>query len=247
MSCLSGPNCKIIWFLDYVLYKQMGESAASDDVLEVSVSFGRFENDSSLSWEKWSSFSPNKYLEEVEKCSTPGSVAQKKAYFEAHYKKIAARKAELMDLEKQMGTDPLRSVDTDCGDQIRNSDGNVIEFDVSNGPSSGEGSDQETNLISGVCTTHVDENSGSNGGVPITIECEKSSVEKAEQGLDDRKSTPKLNDQEETIPIEEEASPVEPPPSLDNVGGDTQKIKEERAKLGPPKETKKVNYFNFFA
>ncbi|KAJ4830941.1 hypothetical protein Tsubulata_019832 [Turnera subulata] len=76
------------------------ETAASVPALNVSVSFGRFENDS-LSWERWSSFSPNKYLEEVEKCATPGSVAQKKAYFEAHYKKIAAQKAELMDQEKQ--------------------------------------------------------------------------------------------------------------------------------------------------
>lgn len=63
--------------------------------MQVSVSFGKFENDS-LSWEKFSSFSPNKYLEEVEKCATPGSVAQKKAYFESHYKKIAERNAEII-------------------------------------------------------------------------------------------------------------------------------------------------------
>ncbi|CAN6938012.1 unnamed protein product [Brassica oleracea] len=62
---------------------------------QVSISFGKFENDS-LSWEKFSSFSPNKYLEEVEKCATPGSVAQKKAYFESHYKKIAERNAEII-------------------------------------------------------------------------------------------------------------------------------------------------------
>ncbi|KAK4779958.1 hypothetical protein SAY87_016064 [Trapa incisa] len=79
----------------------MSETAAPNAALEVSISFGRFQNDS-LSWEKWSSFSPNKYLEEVEKCATPGSVAEKKAYFEAHYEKIAARKAELMEQEKQM-------------------------------------------------------------------------------------------------------------------------------------------------
>ncbi|XP_047318703.1 protein WVD2-like 7 isoform X2 [Impatiens glandulifera] len=77
----------------------------SGPTLDVSVSFGRFQSDS-LSWEKWSSFSPNKYLEEVEKCSTPGSVAQKKAYFEAHYKMIAARKAsEQMELEKLTESD----------------------------------------------------------------------------------------------------------------------------------------------
>lgn len=51
-----------------------------------SISFGRFEAES-LSWERRSSFSHNRYLEEVEKYSTPGSVIQKKAYFEAHFKK----------------------------------------------------------------------------------------------------------------------------------------------------------------
>lgn len=46
-----------------------------------------------LAWEKWSAFSHNRYLEEVEKFSKPGSVAEKKAYFEAHYKRKAAEKA----------------------------------------------------------------------------------------------------------------------------------------------------------
>lgn len=57
-----------------------------------SISFGRFVSDS-LSWEKWSSFSHNRYVEEAEKFSRPGSVAQKKAFFEAHYRNLAARKA----------------------------------------------------------------------------------------------------------------------------------------------------------
>lgn len=47
----------------------------------------------SLAWEKWSTFSHNRYLEEAEKFSKPGSVAQKRAYFEAHYKKKAAERA----------------------------------------------------------------------------------------------------------------------------------------------------------
>ncbi|KAK6281344.1 hypothetical protein POUND7_015169 [Theobroma cacao] len=53
-----------------------------------SVSFGRFENEP-LAWERRSSFSHNRYLEEVEKCSKPGSVIEKKAYFEAHFRKKA--------------------------------------------------------------------------------------------------------------------------------------------------------------
>ncbi|KAL9246441.1 hypothetical protein vseg_019976 [Gypsophila vaccaria] len=73
----------------------MGESVTNVSYLQQSVSFGRFERDS-LCWERWSTFPTNKYLDEVEKCSTPGSVAQKKAYFEAHYKMIAARRAELL-------------------------------------------------------------------------------------------------------------------------------------------------------
>ncbi|XP_050206300.1 protein WVD2-like 7 [Mercurialis annua] len=60
--------------------------------LTESISFGRFMSES-LAWEKWSTFSHNRYLEEVEQFSKAGSVAQKKAYFEAHYKKRAAMKA----------------------------------------------------------------------------------------------------------------------------------------------------------
>ncbi|KAF4385819.1 hypothetical protein F8388_010375 [Cannabis sativa] len=57
-----------------------------------SISFGRFMSES-LAWEKWSTFSNNRYVEEAERFSQPGSVAQKKAFFEAHYKNLAARKA----------------------------------------------------------------------------------------------------------------------------------------------------------
>ncbi|XP_010528194.1 PREDICTED: protein WVD2-like 7 isoform X2 [Tarenaya hassleriana] len=61
--------------------------------LSQSISFGRFTTES-LEWGKWSSFSHKKYVEEAEKYSRPGSVAQKKAFFEAHYKRIAdAKKA----------------------------------------------------------------------------------------------------------------------------------------------------------
>ncbi|EOA39373.1 hypothetical protein CARUB_v10012440mg [Capsella rubella] len=51
-----------------------------------SVSFGRFEKES-LSWERRSSFSHNRYLEEAERFSKPGSVTQMRAHFEAHFKK----------------------------------------------------------------------------------------------------------------------------------------------------------------
>lgn len=111
--------------------KQMGDSVTTDSRLEVSVSFGRFENDA-LAWEKWSSFSPNKYLEEVGSLSTPGSVAQKKAYFEAHYKRIAARKAEELDQEKLDPATP--SPDVSRKDEyIENSSDTDTKLDVLNG------------------------------------------------------------------------------------------------------------------
>ncbi|XP_022775619.1 protein WVD2-like 7 [Durio zibethinus] len=73
----------------------MSNEAKEGDPIQAlteSVSFGRFMSES-LAWEKWSTFSHNRYLEEVEKFSKPGSVAQKKAYFEAHYKRRAAMRA----------------------------------------------------------------------------------------------------------------------------------------------------------
>ncbi|KAK7395733.1 hypothetical protein VNO78_16300 [Psophocarpus tetragonolobus] len=60
-----------------------------------SVSFGRFMSES-LAWDKWSTFSHNRYVEEAERFTRPGSVAQKKAFFEAHYMKLAAQKAAAM-------------------------------------------------------------------------------------------------------------------------------------------------------
>ncbi|KAJ0037519.1 hypothetical protein Pint_22252 [Pistacia integerrima] len=63
-------------------------SFQTDSLHSGSISFGRFENEP-LSWERRSSFSHNRYLEEVEKCSKPGSVIEKKAYFEAHFKRKA--------------------------------------------------------------------------------------------------------------------------------------------------------------
>ncbi|CAN6876164.1 unnamed protein product [Brassica oleracea] len=59
--------------------------------LSQSISFGKFMSEN-LEWGKWSTFSHKKYVEEAEKYSRPGSVAQKKAFFEAHYKRIAEAK-----------------------------------------------------------------------------------------------------------------------------------------------------------
>lgn len=66
----------------------------------------------SLAWEKWSAFSHNRYQEELEKFSKPGSVAQKKAYFEAHYKRKAAQKAAA-ELEEANTVSVITQVETE--------------------------------------------------------------------------------------------------------------------------------------
>nr|XP_028951751.1 protein WVD2-like 7 [Malus domestica] len=71
-------------------------SFQADSLHSGSISFGRFENEV-LSWEKWSSFSHNRYVEEVEKCLKPGSVIERKAYFEAHFKKKGFPKPNLVE------------------------------------------------------------------------------------------------------------------------------------------------------
>ncbi|KAG5378258.1 hypothetical protein IGI04_026100 [Brassica rapa subsp. trilocularis] len=81
-----------------------------------SVSFGRFMSEK-LDWEKWSSFpTQNRYVAEIERYSRPGSVAQKKAFFEAHYKKLAAARkaaAEEALLLRQLTSDELVPVQED--------------------------------------------------------------------------------------------------------------------------------------
>lgn len=95
-----------------------------------SISFGRYASER-LDWEKWSAFSHNRYLEEVEKFSKPGSVAQKKAYFEAHYKKKAAEKAAALLEEANM-----------CASQVsesvtvhKNCQSSFMDIDLANGES----------------------------------------------------------------------------------------------------------------
>ncbi|KAK4261250.1 hypothetical protein QN277_004275 [Acacia crassicarpa] len=227
---------------------KMGETVASNPSLQVSVSFGRFESES-LSWEKWSSFSPNKYLEEVEKCATPGSVAQKKAYFEAHYKKIAARKAELLDREKQMEKDRLRSEDENKEDLNDKTD---AEFDASNGQCSFiEEIKQATNStgeISGVNMDGMVENIAESRDYQSTL------TEEEEKEPENRSDGSQLGatEPEEAVYTKEEITPIE----ADNVKelsgnvdnaiakGQASHVEEKDVKLDHPKESKKVNHVN---
>lgn len=142
--------------------KQIMTATSSNQDLQVSISFGKFENDS-LSWEKFSSFSPNKYLEEVEKCATPGSVAQKKAYFESHYKKIAERKAEIvLEQEKQLERDTSfsSSVQNRGNTDSENDESVMIKSNEcygSNGVSTSEEDKLETSIATEVNETCIDE------------------------------------------------------------------------------------------
>ncbi|GAU47026.1 hypothetical protein TSUD_239830 [Trifolium subterraneum] len=232
----------------------MGETTASNSALQVSVSFGRFENDS-LSWERWSSFSPNKYLEEVEKCATPGSVAQKKAYFEAHYKKIAARKAELLAQEKELEKDSFRSEDQNGVDLTENGIDNTCEtdlgFEISNtrGGTTDERDTEEIgiSLVGEIGRSHVVE---SKEEVAVSIdyqssldEVENKEVESGSQSHDSYKIDEPQEDvcikQEESLEIEaedvKEISHV--------VYKETEKaleVEEKDVKLDRPKESKVI-------
>lgn len=220
----------------------MGETTtASNPVLEVSVSFGRFENDS-LSWEKWSAFSPNKYLEEVEKCATPGSVAQKKAYFEAHYKKIAARKAELLEQEKQAQNDPMRPVDDENDpngrDLIRNTSSKNAQLDVSEEQNSAvEEVNQEPSL------SIIDPKPE----VVISEECQSSLVERDEE-LDRRVASPELGKAEEDPALVKEVEAIaidsqpgkEAPEIVKSELGCDSKVEEEKVKLVDQNQSQKV-------
>ncbi|KAL6587429.1 hypothetical protein OROMI_000407 [Orobanche minor] len=90
-----------------------------------SISFGRFMTES-LSWEKWSSFSSSsphkKYVEEAERYAQPGSVAQKKAFFEAHYKRMAARKAAALLEQQNAATTNNVKVETEGDTDISGDD-----------------------------------------------------------------------------------------------------------------------------
>ncbi|WZZ03356.1 hypothetical protein YC2023_089277 [Brassica napus] len=106
-------------------------SGDSLGALGQSVSFGRFMSEK-IDWEKWSSFpTQNRYVAETERYSRPGSVAQKKAFFEAHYKKLAAaRKAapEEALLLRQLTSDELVPVQEDINGVGKKESDPVLEI-----------------------------------------------------------------------------------------------------------------------
>ncbi|KAL3501260.1 hypothetical protein ACH5RR_035709 [Cinchona calisaya] len=172
--------------------KKMGEPAPSAASLQVSVSFGRFESDS-LSWEKWSSFSPNKYLEEVEKCSTPGSVAQKKAYFEAHYKRIAARKTEQLEQEKLLmeSVPPSSDDPASKGPPVKNTSVVNVELGISGSGRSAEEVEPDVAETHVFDSTKVEEEKEQ---AAIAVDCQGLEVEETEEQLNGTSANPESND-----------------------------------------------------
>ncbi|KAH0885823.1 hypothetical protein HID58_061919 [Brassica napus] len=82
--------------------------------LSQSVSFGRFTTES-LEWGKWSSFSHKKYVDEAEKYSQPGSVAQKKAFFD----RIAEAKKAKQQVQPESVAVLLNTLETLTKDEVK--------------------------------------------------------------------------------------------------------------------------------
>ncbi|CAA3000484.1 Hypothetical predicted protein [Olea europaea subsp. europaea] len=239
----------------------MGETVESEARLEVSVSFGRFENDS-LSWEKWSSFSPNKYMEEVENISTPGSVAQKKAYFEAHYKKIAARKAEQLE---ENPTEPisqspdesiredhfgnLTCLDTESGESNDDKSGevvdNVITFDEARDDDAGQMEEIEPET----CTTDLTRITPSGltkEDATVTVEGGNSGDQEDEEELNANAVNTELNDRKEpvlvkeVIPQKDSQDSAKQPSKMKGRAEKASVIKKENPKLNARNQVQKV-------
>ncbi|KAA0034349.1 protein WVD2-like 7 [Cucumis melo var. makuwa] len=222
-------------------------NASTKPLLEVSVSFGRFENDL-LSWEKWSTFSPNKYLEEVEKYATPGSVAQKRAYFEAHYKKIADRKTKLLEQEREMEFNT--TVSNGGADLMDHSERADSESETSNHHVSVEEVDQST-MLTGEVSSSVYHEVVKND-VESNVECESlpdGEKEEPEGKFDCVGSDSEIRKQEEVVvkevetptpPVESSQTTKETPQKSVNKVSAISKVKQQILKPNRPKESKKT-------
>ncbi|KAI3467451.1 hypothetical protein Pfo_024114 [Paulownia fortunei] len=247
----------------------MDDSVQSGSRLEVSVSFGRFENDA-LSWEKWSSFSPNKYLEEVGNLSTPGSVAQKKAYFEAHYKKIAARKAEELEQEKSMDPVIPSSDVSSKEDCLANSSENDTKFGLSNGERLVEEVAQEDcmTVLTNVAISNEAKDARSSEGdeqgacmnglmdaitseeekeeAAAAVNCGSSAIEEAKDQVNLNVDDPELNVREDSVlvgletPQKDSQHIVKKPPERKNGREQTSAMKKENSKLNARNIAQKV-------
>ena len=144
---------------------------------------------------KWSCFSNNRYLEEAERSSKPGSVAEKKAYFEAHYKKIAARKAEQLELEKQMETNCSMKDDQNSQEHVGNAFLTETELGIANGLRS-------IQVEQGVSSSSHSDESIENAA--INVECQSSLADGAKEEMDSIQDSLELNKSEEAVVVQED-------------------------------------------
>ncbi|KAJ3701698.1 hypothetical protein LUZ61_005403 [Rhynchospora tenuis] len=156
---------------DFSLASQASTSqrmAGALSALGESVSFGRFLTES-LDWGRWSSFNQRKYIEEAERYSQPGLVAQKKALFEARYKKAAHLRRSVACMEYtalspfneesevdscSKGDSVSRGRDESTIDSFCSANGDSVNFDLKEG----EGTEEE--VQKGKITDWVIEDSG---------------------------------------------------------------------------------------
>ncbi|XP_074376463.1 protein WVD2-like 7 isoform X2 [Apium graveolens] len=136
-----------------------------------SVSFGRFMTDSSLSWEKWSTFTQNRHVEEAERYAQPGSVAEKKAFFEAHYKRIAAAKKAAALLEEENAANNTAEQEFGCIDT--NPDTGKCSLESQEQLLIKNDSEKENFMVS---ANEDDSNSNANSAIPDELGLEKVAV-----------------------------------------------------------------------
>ncbi|XP_076896531.1 uncharacterized protein LOC143549519 [Bidens hawaiensis] len=85
-----------------------------------------------LGCEKWSNVSKKCYVEEAKSYTQPGSVAEKKAFFDAYYKKLAAQKAAaaaLLEQEKAAAADAHQVASKVADLSLKN---NIVDADINN-------------------------------------------------------------------------------------------------------------------
>ncbi|GFY88369.1 hypothetical protein Acr_06g0003090 [Actinidia rufa] len=128
------------------------------------------------------------------------SFAQKKAYFEAHYKKIAARKAEQLELEKQMETNNSMKDDQNSQEHVRNASLTETELGIASGLRSVQ-VEQATNSLGVSSSSHSDE---SIENAAINIECQSSLTDGAKEEMDSIQDSLELNKSEEAVLVQED-------------------------------------------
>jgi len=97
-----------------------------------------------LDWEKWSTFTHNRYVEEAERYSKPGTVAAKKAYFEAHYKRKAAERAAALIQEANANAQANGTFELEAQQRNYADSSSETSSDVQNVVAANEQLDDET-------------------------------------------------------------------------------------------------------